>query len=157
MVVSTFIDYYDEFLDKEVVYERLRSDKLELSDLNAYRYTLIVGVTCMDFIYRDGKIIMGNELVKYGTPFGRNMVKVKCEMPEYLTHSLCRIIPYKDLSELNKRKNSLLIILQNMDKELNFIKLPIYLEDSKIWLNVNLKSYNLEKILNGNLIASYLK
>lgn len=157
MLVSTFIDYYDEFLDKECVYERLKSDRVSLSDFNPYRYTLILGETCIDFIVRDGEIILGDKLLKFGVKFGKNAVKVRCDMKDHFIYCVCRIYPYKDMNSLNSRKESLLMVVQNMDKELNFTKIPIHGLDSKFWLNINLKTLNLANQLKGEIVAHYLK
>lgn len=156
MIESTFIDYYDQYLDKNKYFTRLKSDKLSLSDFNAYRYTLIVGTTCFDFVYRDGEIIMGEKLVDLGAITQKGCVKIKCLMEDYFTNVICRYEPYPDLNGFNSKNESLVCIIQNKDKIYNTQKNVKFGNDSDLFINPKLKSLNFDGVLNGEIISFIL-
>ena len=155
MVISTFSDYYDPFIDMDVVFDRMKSESFMFSDFNVYRYTLILDNVCRDFIVRDGRIIMGDEISKYGqvTTLG---VKVKCEYDDYFTHCICDVKPYNDVTGFNKHFETKLCIIQNMDPIYNKEKRPFGL-DSKFIPEPRLVSLGFDKVLPGHIVAGNLK
>lgn len=155
MIISTFIDYYDEFVDRDVIFERMKSESVQLSDFNVYRYTLILDTLCRDFIVRDGKIILGDELLKYGTPTPLG-VKIKCEFENYFTSCICDTKPYFDATKFNANHKTKLCIIQNMDSIYNTEKRPFGL-DSLFIPEPNLKKLGFEKVLKGYVVAGNLK
>lgn len=155
MIISEFEDYYDPLIPSDIILERLNSDNVVLSEFNAYRYTLIIGDVCRDFIVRDGKIIIGYELKKYGVTIN-NQVKIRCDLPNYFTHANCKVFPYIDSGKLNSKLNTSLLIIQNMDPIYNVVQKPYGL-DSKIYRNICLKTLNFDEVLTPNEILISFK
>lgn len=154
------MDYFDHLIDKEKLLSRLEfCDEVRV---NNYRYTLIIGVNCFDFIIRDGKpIMLYSDKTQFKVMISEHRALYRAEMSGYFTHFIGRLKPYNDSNGLCKRLGVSHVVLQDFGKDLESnssdVKTPKYDLSCKIYKNPILSKLGFNNdILNSEVISNII-
>lgn len=130
----------------------MRSDNKLLSDLNAYRYTLMISDLCVDFVFRDDKIVYGYDLMQHAVSNNKEVAKIRCDMDNFFTHCVCRIRPYSQSNCKLATEGKDFLIIQNQDRQYNEMsrRVPNYNSDSSIWSEYDTQLTQLTEMIDAH-------